>query len=490
MQPRSHLRNPNLTPVAAPARRSEPNGITTMRTLALSTVLPALAALAPAQTTQILTSVNGTTDARTLALDPAEIDEIREGDIYEVFPLPGVPYSLRPFLPISLQWHFAGDIDGDGQYVEGSDSGPTGSGNGIDAIFRKATAPGPFTPRDIYFSTESASSTLGTLPSDVVRYAGQGVLEYFLTEAQLETATGGTTLNLDALCQTLTGDLFFSFSLTETLHFGSADDGDLLFIPSSAITYDASGNVVAIAANSATIVLEDSDLNAMQANSGFVEFDGGPPSTLFDLSGLDLDPNGGTFVSPVDTLVYPNLVWTWSDSSNDGAILSTALGGSFAVINGVPMGSAVATTGAQIGLQPTSSGTSGLGGLAVIPVQGQQFEVLNYPRNLHTSGDGQTFVQLQVSGGTPNGFTLLAWSVEANTPNGAFPAIPAIPPFTGEFGMLSPVIIGVFANDAQGITTTPLITLDTTVLSGVNLAAQGLDVGTFALSWPSGLSFL
>ncbi|MBX3463485.1 MAG: hypothetical protein KF830_09955 [Planctomycetes bacterium] len=459
-----------------------------MRPLALFASLPLLAAIAPAQHLVLMTS--GAAEERTLALDLPEIDTIRREEIYEVFPLPGGAYSARPFLPVSLQWHYVGDLDNDGQYVEASTAGPAGSSAVIDEIFVKAGTTGPVTPRDVFFSISAASAVFGVLASDVVRYAAQGVREVFLTEAQLEIATGGTTLNLDALCQTFAGDLFFSFALTEALHFGSAADGDLLCIPAAAITYDGNGNVAAIVANSAVRVATEAQLLAMVSNSGFRQSNGTTAGTLFNLSGLELDPNGGTWVSPVDSNSYPNLLFCWRDAANDGAILSTAGGGSIAVINGVPMGSTVATTGAQIGWLPGVSGTSGPGGLALIPVQGPQFTLLNYPRNLHTMGDGQTFVQLQSSGGQPGSFTLMAWSVEGNVPGGAFPALPAVPPFVGEFGLLSPIIVGVYANDALGNAASPLIVLPTAVMSGVNLAAQALDIVTFELSRPSAMSFL
>jgi hypothetical protein len=460
-----------------------------MRTFALLAVLPAAAALAPAQHILLMTSTSSSSPESTLALDLPEVDSIRGNEIYEVFPLPGVAYSARPFLPTSLQWHYVGDLDNDGQYVEASTDGPGGSAL-IDEIFVKAGTVGPVTPRDVYFSLSAASATFGVLASDVVRYAAQGVRDVFLTEAQLEVATGGTTLNLDALCQTLTGDLFCSFSLSEALHFGTAADGDLLYVPASAITYDGNGNVAAITANAAVRVATESQMLAMVTNSGFRQSNGTAAGTVFNLSGLELDPSGGTWVSPVDSLNYPNLLFCWRDSSNDGAVLSTAGGGTIAVINGVAMGSTVATTGAQLGWLPGTAGTAGPNGLALIPVQGAQFTLQNYPRNLHTQGDGQTFVQLQTSGGVPNGFTVLAWSVESNVPGGAFPSLPAVPPFVGDFGLLSPIIVGVYANDALGNTASPLIVLPTAVMSGVNLAAQALDLGTFQLSTPSAMSFL
>ena len=66
-------------------------------------------------------------------LDMPEVDSIDADDIYEVFPVPGTAYTARPFLPVSLQWHLVGDLDGDGEIVEGSTDGPMGSSATIDA---------------------------------------------------------------------------------------------------------------------------------------------------------------------------------------------------------------------------------------------------------------------------------------------------------------------------------------------------------------------
>jgi hypothetical protein len=446
----------------------------------------ALAAAVPAQFTILMTS--GTSDERTLGVDLPEIDTIRNDEIYEVMPVIGGGYTARPFLPTSLAWYYVGDQDNDGLYVDAQVDAPSGQ---IDEIFVKAGTVGPVGPRHVFFSIVAASANLpGVLPSDVVRYAGQGVREVFLTEAQLMVGTGGTSLNLDALCQSAAGDLFFSFSLTETLVIGSVDDGDLLMIPASAITYDAFGNVAAIAPGSVQLVATQAQLIAMINASGFRTSVGGLVTTTFELSGLEVDPNGGTFVAPANaSLTLPNLLFCWNDSTNDGAIISTAGGGSFAVINGVPMASAIATQGDQLGWLPGSTGVFGPGGLALIPAQPPTLTIMNYPRNLHTAGSGQTLLQLQVSGGTPGGLTVLAWSGESSIPGGAFLSLPASP-FVGELGLSAPVLVGVATNDALGNCSSQLFLLSTTALSGANVATQALDVTTFVLTTPGGISFL
>lgn len=460
-----------------------------MHPLTLLAVLPFAAALLPAQHVILMTS--GTTDENTIGLDAPEIDLIRNDSIFEVTPVPGVGYTARPFLPVTLQWFYVGDSDADGVYVDASVDGPGGQ---IDEIFVKRGVVGPVTPRDVFFSIAATNAQLpGVLPSDIVRYAAQGVREVFLSEAQLMIGTGGTSLNLDALCQSAAGDLFFSFSLTETLPIGSVDDGDLLMIPASAIIYDGAGNVASILPNSTVRVANEADLEAMIANSGHRTSVGGlhTAASAFELSGLEIDPNGGTFVSPLDAqLVLPNLLFCWNDSTNDGAILSTAAGGSIAVINGVPMGSTIATQGDQIGWLPGSTGVFGPGGLALIPAQPQAYAMLNYPRNLHTQGSGMSMVQFQVSGGTPLGASLVLYSPEASPPSGAFFAFPSPPPFTGELGMTAPVVLDFYLHDALGNCVSPLLLLNTTALTGLDVTAQAIDVTTLRVSTPSAMSFL
>jgi hypothetical protein len=472
---------------SAAARGAGLLGALSMRVTTLLVALPLLAALCPAQHTILLTG--GASDESTLALDAPEVDLITAAEIYQINPVVGVAYSAVPFLPIGLVAHFMNDLDGDGLYFDQSPGD-------IDEIFVKAGTVGPVSPRDVFVSLTTASTPMATAASDVFRYAANGVREVFVTEVELRNATGITqAMNLDALCQTIGGDLFFSVADTETAHFGSIADGDLLFIPASAIAYDGAGNVTSMGVNSAARVATETQVIAMITNSGFKQASGSgaPSAALFELSGLEVDPAGGTWVSPVDTLNYPNLLFTWRDSSNDGAIISTSGSGSLAVINGVTMGSTVGTFGNQLGWTPTATGTSGPGGLALVPVQAPKFEMLTYPRSLHTPGTspGQTWMQFQTSGGVPNGLTIIIWSVETPVPGGAFPSFPAPAPLIGEFGLSGLLIQGAYFNDARGNCISDGITLATHgVMSGLNLAAQAVDFPSFVLSTPVGLSFL
>lgn len=464
-----------------------------MRILACLGATAAFATFLPAQHTILLTA---DTTQNTLGLDAPELDLIRTSEIYEVTPTTAGAYTARPFLPISLQWIYVGDLDNDSQYVEASTDGP---GDKLDVVFVKA-GPGPVTPRDVFWSIDSAASINipGLLVSDVVRYSGQGVRETFVSHAVLQAAVGGpATMNLDALAQSATGDLFLSVGGTSiTTVLGATLDGDLLMIPASAITYDpVTSNVTAITPGSVVRVATEAHLIAMANASGFRTSVGGQVTTSFDLSGLELDPNGGAFVSPVDGVtVLPNLVYCWSDSTNDGAIISTNAGGTIAVINGVAMGSTVGTQSDQIGWQPDSTGAFGPGGLAIIPQQAPAYAMLNYPRNLHTGGQtggtGTTLLQLQVSGGTPGGASVLAIHVETSTPGGTFPSVPSPSPFLGELSAISPIVLGIYLHDGLGNTNSEFFVLSTPPLSGLDMVTQALDLTTLRLSTPGALSFL
>lgn len=466
-----------------------------MRIPAILIPLPLLCALAPAQHTVLF--VAGTSDERTLAVDASEIDLMRSDEIYEVTPIAGVPYPARPFLPISLQWHYVGDLDGDAQYVEDDFEGPA---NVIDAVFVKANTVGPVSPRNVYWSMASTSGLdiPGLRVSDVVRYAGQGVLEYFLTQVQINDACGyaasSNTINLDAICQSAAGDIFFSQSGLSSINGISGEDGDLWVIPNAAISYDMNGNVSAITPGSAVRIATEDDLIALVAASGQRSSVGGvitsSANPSFELSGLEIDPNGGTWVSPIDSQSYPNILFVWSDFSNDGAIISTAGGGTIATLNGVAMGSTVATLGDQLGVLPDSTGMNGPNGLALVPLQPSTFTLLNFPTNLYSATTVTAVFQLQSSAGSPGGFTVMLWSPESSVANGTFPALPAFPPFSGEFGISAANIFGFYPNDGLGNSQTELFTFDMAVLHGLNLACQALDLPTFNLSTPTGASFL
>ena len=410
-----------------------------------------------------------------------------EDEVYALTPAVGSLPSAFPFLSRACQWTLLGDADNDGRYADDSTLAPGGD---IDAVFRRATDTGPFGVRDIFVSKEGNTGFApGLEDGDVFRYAGpSGALEVFLTEAHLQSALGtaSTSIDLNALCQNTAGDLFFSLSLALS---GIIDDGDLGMIPAVAITYDGSGNVASITASSAVVAATEAEMIALVTASGFKTSVGGDVSTSFDLSALEIDPNGGTWTPTSSGLTFDNLLFAWSGFSNDGAIISSSGGGSIAVINGVSMGSTAATQGDQIGLLPDSTGLGGLEGLALMPEQAQFGVVENYPVDLHTdSAGGYSWHRIELAGMAPNSFAQLFLVVGPTTSGGAVSSVSA---FGGEFfvGIGYVSVVPIFT-DAKGFGQLSLTIPPLPGLPGANIVLQVVDAVTRKVSTGAAVQFI
>ncbi len=418
---------------------------------------------------------------------------IREDETAIVTPTAGT-YSASVFHSMVGQWGFIGDHDQDGLLLDASGSAP---GEDTDAVFVKRfpSAPaGSLGPRDVYLSKEAVTGFLaGFEDGDVFGFQTQGSIDVFVTETQLLGALGQSPtadLDLDAICQSSVGDLFVSFSFDEAAPGGTVADGGFVRIPAAAITYDASDNVAAITVGSAQIIAQEGDVNGWIAASGVKTSVGGDPTTSIDLSALEIDPAGGTFEAPqVPGLFLPNLLFAWSGFSNDGAVLSTAGGGTIASLNGVALGSTVATTGTQVGLTPDSTGLGGLMGMAVIPARPAPLTVENHPTSLITSST-ILWSRQETSGAMPG--SLVAFFVDIGpTGAGAFAASLTIPGFAGElFGDGTVFVTGLVPADGKGyagnVVSLPLSFVGATQ----NLIFQVFDTSAFAFGAPAPVQFL
>ena len=407
-----------------------------------------------------------------------------EDEVDSVTPAFGA-YSARPFLTRAAQWSYIGDADLDGRFVNDAELAPGGD---VDCVFVRRGTTGPVGPRDVFISKESTNGmAAGFADGDVFRYAGpSGALEVFVSEAQLIVATNGSAnIDTNAMCQSDAGDLFFSIS-TGTAGF---DDGDLVYIPAAAITYDAWDNVVAIAPGSAVRLAAEAELELLIAASGFKTSTGGSASTTFDLSGLEIDPAGGTWLPQSSMILVPNLLFAWNGSSNDGAIISTANGGEIAVINGVQMGSEVATQGLQIGLLPDATGVNGIEGLAVIPAQPPRLVTENYPVDLHTgTGTGASWLRVEVAGATPGGFVTAYLAVGPQGPGGVVGSVPLLGGefFTGvAFFPVGPILIDPLGYGEFHFTLEP-----SPSVPGANVVWQVIDPGSLTVSTGAAVQFL
>ncbi len=227
-------------------------------------------------------------------------------------------------------------------------------------------------------------------PGDFVRINANGNAEFFITQDLIMKGVGAQKgafiKGVTALCQSSTGALFFApghgrnaantgsgggFWIGSTFIY----DGGVCTIPASAIKYDNAGNVVDVKGSSATLLFNEigsgplSQLSArdMIKNSNFRRTDGLNQNTSLWMTGVEIDPNGGTFKDWGGN-VQPNLIFTFENyriqlgtawfPSWAGTIFSTrptkgvTAMGSLAVINGVEMGVTTSkATGAWTGLK-------------------------------------------------------------------------------------------------------------------------------------------
>lgn len=416
-----------------------------------------------------------------------------------VVPTTGGTYSARPFVTAAAQFAYIGDMDADGRWVDASVDAP---GQDNDEFFIKrftgAPAPGSFTARDLYFSKENETDFGPSFrDADVFRYAAQGVLDVFLSEAVLQSGLGTVaSVDLDGICQSATGDLFISLSDASIAANGptgplTITDGDILHFPVASISYSPSGNVTAIAANSVIRIATEIDVNAMITSSAVLTSVGGAPSITIDLSALEIDPSGGTWVTPQGALTLPNLIFAWEGFSNDGAIISTSGGGAIATINGVSMGSTSATTGTQLGLLPDSTGIDGINGMALINTVLAPVVVENYPVNLITSST-ILYTEQQVSGATPGGNVVFFFDVGGTATGGSLTSFTFTGPLSGQvFGTsFNFPILSIQPANSQGYARLVSALPNFLVGSGTNLAFQALDVGKKTFALPAGMQFL
>jgi hypothetical protein len=307
---------------------------------------------------------------------------IDEFDFAFVTPGPGA--FARSLQPATAHQAYLGDGDNNGNYTKFNGFKTYFENVQMGGLFVKAADKASVTPHKVFFTVRDNVTTAGKdievfttngtavhvmRPGDWVRFTSNGNVEFFVTADQLDTAAGppaagGTSIKgAHALLQTPGGDLYYvpvQGGHWVNGNFGGiplfAQDGAICKIDAAAITYDGSGNVQSIAANSARLVIDEVaggtspapiTIRQMVLNSGAQNRDGIPAvvaATFGKLCGIDFDPNGGTFQStfqdPAGNYTNePNLVWCSDAGSYAGTIWSTASNGTVATINGVLCGS-------------------------------------------------------------------------------------------------------------------------------------------------------
>ena len=315
---------------------------------------------------------------------PNNLSHLAPNGVGMVTPVSGSPSKGFKFAPLVAWNTVVGDEDGDGDYFDSN------LFDKIDALQIKVGPPTRMKDmRKLYFSVsgEIGDSVSGVMvrPADIVRVMPDGLNELFITADLICQAFGmncsyASVLNVDALTFKPPeagdpGGIYLSFEESRDISIGAGsylvEDGAILCIPGSAITWAADQTVAAVTAGGGQIVLMEVDAflstNIVVDNSGVADFLGNHPTTIGDLDGLEIDPAGGKFHS--EWGMYHHLMFC-GETLTGGGVVSTEPNpagaiGSIARVNGALLASPAPqpTTGSRVGLAGASVGS--LNGLAL-----------------------------------------------------------------------------------------------------------------------------
>jgi len=225
-----------------------------------------------------------------------------------------------------------------------------------------------------------------------------------LLESQILTALsqtpGSDELDIDAFTQDVDGNIYLPFADDELVNGSPVGDGGVVMIPGTAITYAASGVVLAVTPGSAVTILTEAMVDAMVVNSGLTT-----ASAIGDLSCLSIDRNAQTFLGD-DGQPHPNLYF--SGESLGPVLLTTNNGGQFASTSDGPLLGAAVPDLTQFGL---GSMTGGFDALTVQPETGRPLAVdvvdgeVNWP--------GENVVEFDIGNCTPLQPVAVLFAVQA-----------------------------------------------------------------------------
>lgn len=417
---------------------------------------------------------------------------------------PSAASVARTLQPATAHQAYIGDSNFDGNYTKFAGFKTYFQNIQLGGLFVKAADKGLVTADKVWFTVRSNAAPLqieafrnnGTTtsvirPGDFVRFTGNGNLEYFVTQDQIDVAAGlppvgfSSVKGASAMCQDNFGNLYYSPSQggqwINGMSTGAAlaNDGAIVMIPASAIVYDAAGNVASVLANSARILVEENTLGPglspisvrqMVLNSQCFDRTGIPlavAGVFGRVSGLDLDPNGGTFTpnwpdSAGNYVPAPNLVFASDAGSYAGTIFSTNNNGTPAVINGITCASTtsgIAANGSWLGVRlDTVNFQPSLMGLVVVGQLPYEPATLDMPNfGAINSSATQANIEIDVRA-TPTSFTILLADFNIPPSGGFAPSVPtaavplALSPFSHSqtFPVFAATDLGLQLTDGNG----------------------------------------
>lgn len=270
-----------------------------------------------------------------------------------------------------------GDKNCDGVYFDNN------TGYAIDAVTLCQNVPDP-KMHNVYVSFVDDIGAPGMPPviedGDIVSLRINGAHQKLISEAQIRSAMGispNDDVDVDAFCMLEDGTLVFSFEEDHIVLGGFLlEDGGVAMIPSYALFYGGGDNcsVDDSSPNSGAIVLGEGNVDLLVATSGISDATGSAVVTIRDLNALTVDEAGGGAGLTVQVpstgavIVLPDLIFNGSNLGGSG-VVSSALGGSIAQLNGQQLGQAapLPTDGLHMGMVPGSAPTvRTLSGLCVL----------------------------------------------------------------------------------------------------------------------------
>ncbi|GAB4137802.1 MAG: hypothetical protein Fur0037_03130 [Planctomycetota bacterium] len=295
---------------------------------------------------------------------------IHPNEIAHLSALP-CPNSAEKWAPRTMFHTQAGDEDGDDSYWEPS------LFSKIDALVATwANNPlGLSNQRTVYYSVAAPMGTMvsgppGLRPGDVARIArigtSDGMVDYFFRAEDVQASLGlpptPLIVDVDACASDQNLGVFFSIESDQVCPLCTSGttlvrDGDVLFVPSGAISWTTAGTVGSVAPGSAVVLHSEAQMDAFVTNAGIANHLGVCVQQIVDVDALDIDWSGamaGAVPTCFGAAPFPHLVFA-GESLTGGALLDTQSGGRIHPGVCAPYGTNCGvgvTTGLQIGLRP------------------------------------------------------------------------------------------------------------------------------------------
>ncbi|MCA8975529.1 MAG: hypothetical protein KDC98_12470 [Planctomycetes bacterium] len=315
------------------------------------------------QTETTLSGSNGTSLA---VLRPNEIAHLE----YSNGPCSSL--SAEKWAPRTAFHTMAGDENGDAMYWNPAIFGA------IDALLEgvSATPVGGVNLRTIFWSPDVAMGAGVSAPNQlrpgdighIVRNsAGDGRVEYFITQEQINNALGiplNTPIDVDAAAFQPGIGVFLSLDSDQPAMTPCGpmliQDGAIFLIPDTALTYTPDFRIAATSPSSVFVLYTEAQVDAMVANALVTDRFGACLTQAVDTESLSFDWNGaGATINwcPGTAVWVPDLLFS-VETGTGASILTTAAGGSIASSSCTTFGRTCGggpTFGPDTGIRPTST---------------------------------------------------------------------------------------------------------------------------------------